>query len=115
MRTPAGTECPHYYEDFHRGRNQQECRLILANPESPPWRPSDCFRCPVPSILRANGSPDLILTARVRSGLLGFRRALEVTAWCRRHDRTVKDPYVGCSLCAEEQGDLARLEDTGEG
>ncbi|MFQ5945288.1 MAG: hypothetical protein ACE5NC_03475 [Anaerolineae bacterium] len=114
MRTPAGTECPHYYEDFHRGRNQQECRLIMANRDSPPWNPGDCFRCPVPAILRANGSPDLVLTARVGRSLLGLRRSVELTAWCRRHERPVQDPYVGCSLCAQEQGDLAGLLDDGE-
>lgn len=85
----------------------------MANRDSPPWHPSDCFRCPVPSILRANGSPNLVLTAHVRSGLLGLRRSVEVTAWCRKHDRSVEDPYVGCSWCAREQEDLPFLLDGG--
>src|SRR5688572_8219728 len=30
MRTPAGKECDFYYEDFHRGRELQECRIQKA-------------------------------------------------------------------------------------
>ena len=33
MRTPAGKECRFYYQDYNRGRNVQECRLIKANPD----------------------------------------------------------------------------------
>ena len=53
MRTPAGTECPHYYEDFHRGRSTQECRLIDRNPQSLPWTEAVCEKCSVPAIVRA--------------------------------------------------------------
>lgn len=54
MRTPDGKECRHYCEDFHRGRALQECRLIKSNRDLLNWRPEDCARCPVPSILQAN-------------------------------------------------------------
>ncbi len=28
MINPAGQECRFYYQDFHRGRSEQECRLV---------------------------------------------------------------------------------------
>ncbi len=101
MRTPAGTECPHYYEDFHRGRSQQECRLILRNPRSLPWSPEICAKCAVPSILRANGSEDLILEVTVVKRL-GRRKAVDVTAACLRHEAVIDDPYLGCPACRGE-------------
>ncbi|MBN1287306.1 MAG: hypothetical protein JXB47_18040 [Anaerolineae bacterium] len=112
MITPAGKECPHYYQDFHRGRSTQECRLIAANPESKPWRSKDCANCPVPDILRANASPDLMLKAHIDNGflglgLIGVRVAVE--AYCDKHSRPIKDPYVGCDLCNAERPGLAEI------
>ncbi len=96
MRTPAGKECRHYFQDFHRGRNIQQCRLIRENPESQPWKPGDCGRCQVPDILNANASPDLRLELGVRSVLLGLRRVLELRAWCRDEEIPVATAYTGC-------------------
>jgi len=98
MRTPAGTECPHYYEDFNRGRAVQECRLIKRNPSSLPWRPADCTSCPVPGIRRANPSPDLRLELGIyhRFGL--FRRK-RLEAHCLRVDCTVANPIEACERC----------------
>jgi hypothetical protein len=98
MKTPAGTECAHYYEDYNRGQSVQECRLIKANPESLPWKPQDCVRCPIPGILRANASPDMELTLTVQSRLLGLQRRLEVTATCLTHHVVIDDPHIGCRL-----------------
>ena len=102
MKTPAGAECKHYYEDFNRGRQTQECRLIQRNRESAAWTPDLCARCKVPEILRANGSPNLRLEASVvrRFGL--FRR-VKVTASCMRCMAPVKDPIRGCQTCAESE------------
>ena len=75
MVTPAGTECAHYYEDYHRGREVQECRLVRANPASELWQTKDCARCPVPGILRANGNPDMVLTLTIKRGPLGIGQA----------------------------------------
>lgn len=111
MRTPAGKECPHYYEDFNRGRNIQECRLVQANPDSMPWRPSDCARCPVPDIVRANASPQMKLTLTIRGAWLGFVRQLKVEAWCTKHDIPIDDPYTGCPLDAEENDALRLFRD----
>ena len=101
MRTPAGSECPHYFEDFHRGRNRQECRLIARNPGSRPWRPELCAVCPVPRFLQANACPKLVLRAQVRSGLLGLRRKVEVSAECRLSLAAVPEPEIGCGRCHE--------------
>jgi hypothetical protein len=102
MRIPAGKECPHYYEDFNRGRDIQECRLVKDNPESLAWRPQDCAKCPVPDIVLANASPHMRLTLTIRGVLLGFVRRMDVDAWCIKHDVAIKNPYVGCPLDAEE-------------
>ncbi|MEM6285021.1 MAG: hypothetical protein AAF787_22710 [Chloroflexota bacterium] len=104
MRTPAGKECKHYYEDYHRGANTQECRLIQGNMDSLPWHPSDCKRCPVPDILYANASPDLLLKLTVDTRLMGLGRKLIVEASCLRHKCEIADPYVGCLYCNEERG-----------
>lgn len=111
MITPAGKECPHYYEDFNRGRNVQECRLAMANPDSLPWRPADCARCPVPDIVRANSSQDMKLTLTIRTALLGFVRQVRVEAWCTRHDVPIENPYVGCPLDVEENPALKLFRD----
>jgi hypothetical protein len=95
MQTPAGKECKHYYQDFHRGRNIQECRLAKQNPESERWQPNDCNRCPVPDILLANADPDMELTLTIKRGFMGFGRRLEVTAHNRNDGSVIEDPYVG--------------------
>ncbi|MCU0513953.1 MAG: hypothetical protein MUE40_15460 [Anaerolineae bacterium] len=95
MRTPAGKECAHYYQDFHRGRDVQECRLEKANPQSARWQPGDCSKCPVPDILLANADPDMQLTLTIRPGFMGFFRRLEVVATSRSDGSVISDPYVG--------------------
>ena len=99
MRTPAGTECPYYYEDFYRGRSAQECRLIGRNARSEPWEPTLCARCTVPAILRANACPHMVLEARVVRRWLGLVRRVEVYAVCTEYQVEVEDPYVGCGHC----------------
>jgi hypothetical protein len=101
MRTPAGTQCHYYYEDFHRGREQQECRLIRANRRSLPWEPGLCSKCPVPEILRANGSPDMRLELTVKKKL-GLFISMDVEAHCVRHGRRIENPILGCAECAAE-------------
>ena len=112
MHTPAGKECRYYYEDFHRGRETQECRLIQQNPRSLPWTPDLCAKCSVPEILRANGSPSLRLelTSSKRFGLIS---QLKVDAYCSKHASPMANPIVGCAECAAEladQGSAAEAE-----
>jgi hypothetical protein len=104
MRTPAGKECKFYYGDFHRGRNEQACRLIEQNPESPPWQPSLCRTCPVPDILIANASGTLKLDGRVVKKFFGLSQHVEVEGWCSECFSIVPDPRQGCSNCARVRG-----------
>ena len=101
MRTPAGTECPHYFEDFHRGRGRQECRLVAQNPRSPTWKPDLCRTCRVPRILQANACPNLVLQASVLPGILGLGRRVEVRAECLMSLTDVSQPEIGCGHCHE--------------
>ena len=103
MITPAGTECRFYYEDYFRGRERQECRLINQNPESDPWQAKYCQSCPVPGILRANACPNLVLEGRVVKGFLGLSRKVAVSAICSKYLVDVPRPHVGCGHCHEER------------
>ncbi len=105
MKTPAGHECKFYYEDFHRGRNVQECR-IERTPNSRHWIPSECAKCPVPHILMANSSPFLHLTLESKARLLGLGHQMNVSARCEKHTIPVDDPYVGCTACNRERPGL---------
>ena len=106
MISPAGVECRFYYEDFYRGNSEQECRLIEKNPRSESWQPKDCSNCPVPEILMANSSPDLVLEGSIKKGVLGMGRRVEVTAFCSRH---LIDVEAGCSQCALEKPGFQEL------
>lgn len=106
MRTPAGKECRHYYEDYFRGRDVQECRLVKGNPESLRWKAVDCSRCPVPEILNANSSPHLELKLTIKTRLLGLGRTPHVEASCTRHRIKIEDAYVGCPKCHAERPGL---------
>ena len=109
MKTPAGKECRFYYKDYHRGKAEEHCRLVRNNSRSLDWQPKDCFHCPVPEILRANSSPDLVLEATIKQGILGMNRHVEVTAFCSRHLVEVDKPEVGCPQCAMERPGLKEL------
>jgi hypothetical protein len=106
MRTPAGKDCRFYYQDFHRGRHEQLCRLIQQNPDSLRWRPVDCTNCPIPDILQANASKDLELELTIKPRLLGIGRQKVIHARCLRHNIEIEDPYVGCPRCNEERPGL---------
>jgi len=99
MRTPAGSECPFYYADFHRGRQLQECRLVARTDGGGRWAPDLCARCRVPGIHLANACPNLVLEARVQPGFLGLGRGVRVSATCTKSGGIVSAPEVGCGLC----------------
>ena len=98
MRTPYGVECKFYYEDYNRGREIQECRLLAHSASSVPWTPKLCGTCPVPRILMANACPSMVLEARVGRRWL-LRRQVIVDAFCTRTRQRVEDPFVGCGHC----------------
>ncbi len=103
MRTPDGRECPFYYEDYFRGSEKQECRLIARNPNSSRWKPSLCRTCPVPNIMRQNACPHLALEASVQRSFLGLRERVVVYAVCSKHFTEVREPAIGCGRCHEER------------
>lgn len=98
VRTPAGKECQYYYEDYFRGRETKECRL-LAPAQAHEWSPSVCFRCPVPGILLANACPHLVLSGRVHRGWFGLRPHMRLSAHCSLTARPVLEPHIGCGQC----------------
>ncbi|HUT21489.1 MAG TPA: hypothetical protein VM366_20235 [Anaerolineae bacterium] len=100
MITPAGTDCRFYYEDFNRGRQVQECRLVAQNPGSAMWRPRLCQTCPVPAIQRANACPNMALEGWVGRRWLVIPQ-VKVSAHCTLNDQGVADPMVGCGHCHE--------------
>jgi hypothetical protein len=99
MRTPAGSDCPFYHADFHRGRQVQECRLVARTPGGGRWATDLCGRCRVPNIQRANACPNLVLQARVRPGWLGLGRGIDINASCVKSGGAVAEPEIGCGVC----------------
>ncbi len=99
MITPAGRECPYYYEDFNRGRALQECRLLESTPGGGEYTPDLCEKCKVPAIKIANACPNMVLEAKVERGFLGLRRRIEVTAFCTKALQDVPEPEIGCGQC----------------
>ena len=110
MHTPAGLECRYYYQDFHRGRSLQECRLIGLGAKPSQWEPKLCTHCPVPSILRANACPDMVLEAQVVRQWLGLVRRGGVRAVCARHHVQVHNPYVGCGRCHPQAATILQAQ-----
>ncbi len=100
MQTPAGKECPHFYGNYYRGREQEECRLLMEH--GLPWTPSLCETCPVPAIRQANACPHMRLRPVLRRDLLPpWRQRLHIEAYCTKTTRPVPEPKVGCGQCHE--------------
>jgi hypothetical protein len=102
MITPYGQECEYYYEDYHRGRSVQECRLLRDRPQGERWGPTLCRTCSVPAILRANACPEMVLRGRIVRRFLFWRR-VAVSAFCLEAVEEVENPYVGCGRCHLER------------
>ena len=100
MRTPAGFECPHFYGDYYRGRDREECRLLEASQPPQTWTADLCETCPVPSILRANACKHMRLNAEVTRSVFNlFRRRVHVTTFCEKSNHPVAQPEIGCGEC----------------
>jgi hypothetical protein len=98
MKTPAGRECPHFFGDYYRGRNVEECRLLKSNGQN--WSRDLCATCPVPDIARANSCQHMQLKAVVsRSVFTFFQRRVLVSAFCEKTERNVSEPQIGCGEC----------------
>ncbi len=100
MKTPAGTECPHFYGDYHRGRDHEECRLLQSSDPPQTYTPDLCEKCPVPGILRANACSDMRLNGHVTRSIFDlFQRRVYVTARCEKTSQRVDKPEIGCGEC----------------
>jgi hypothetical protein len=99
MRTPAGTECPYFYGDYYRGRNNEECRLLPGPGREKTWSRDLCASCSVPEITRANSCEHQTLQATVKRSLFGLRRHVEVESFCSKCRCEVSNPFVGCGQC----------------
>jgi hypothetical protein len=98
MKTPAGTDCIHFYGDYYRGRNVEECRLIKAQGGN--WTSDLCASCPVPGILRANSCEHLKLKAGIHRPITAlFQRRVQITAYCQKTHTEVAEPHIGCGEC----------------
>ena len=98
MKTPAGTECPHFYGDYFRGKNIEECRLLKAAGQN--WSPDLCKTCPVPGVARANACEHLRLNAFVGRPITAvFQRRVQLAPFCEKSKKPVAEPHVGCGEC----------------
>lgn len=100
MKTPAGRECPHFYGDYFRGRNVEECRLLKS--QGLPWAPALCASCPVPEIARANSCQYMKLKVRIARPISAvFQKRVQVDAYCEKSKLQVGEPQIGCGHCHE--------------
>ncbi len=98
MRTPAGSECNYFYGDYYRGRQQEECRLLIA--PGAHWTRDLCRTCPIPSITRANACEFMAFRAEVtRPVTAAFQRRVQVKAFCEKTEREVAEAHIGCGEC----------------
>lgn len=99
MKTPDGKECKYYYEDYYRGREKQECRLL--NSIIPPlnWQPRLCATCPIPDILRDNACTYMVLRPTLIRKFPFIKQSISVSAYCMKTEQVVKEPRIGCGEC----------------
>lgn len=99
MRTPAGKECRYFYGDYYRGRNTEECRLLMESNPPQTWKPSLCNTCPVPNIQLANGCEHMVLEGKVTRPFLIGKSQVQVSAYCKKSNKRVAEPQIGCGQC----------------
>jgi hypothetical protein len=98
MRTPAGKECSYFYGNYFRGRNDEECRLLQDSGER--WSRDLCATCPVPTIQQANACEFMKLRGTVSRPISALlQRRVQVSAYCEKVRRSVREPEIGCGEC----------------
>lgn len=97
MKTPADKECKYFYGDYHRGRKNEECRLL--DPAGLNWSPNLCEKCPVPNILLANSCENMEFTPYLTKPIFFMKKQVEVSAYCTKSNTKVDEPRVGCGQC----------------
>jgi hypothetical protein len=99
MRTPAGKECPYFYGDYYRGRQREECRLLLDADPPLPWRRDMCATCTVPDIMLANACPHMRLTPRLERPFPFIKQQVRIVPSCGKSGRKGFDAHIGCGQC----------------
>lgn len=99
MRTPAGKECQYFYGDYFRGRQREECRLLMEAEPPLRWTPELCQSCPVPEIALANACPNMGLSPSIGRSFPFLRRQVRVKAFCQKSGRAGFDSHIGCGEC----------------
>ena len=97
MKTPAGKECKFFYGDYYRGRNHEECRLLLDHGLE--WSSYLCEQCPIPDIVLANSCQYMKFHPQLKRPFIFMRPQVKVTAYCEKANSVVAEPKVGCSEC----------------
>lgn len=109
MRTPFGSECRFYYEDYHRGRDTQECHLVQQSSSRGNWSSQLCKRCPLPIIQQSNSCDNMVLSGQVRNGFLGLMRSMKISSYCSKAGNNVEEPQIGCGQCHADNPILGAL------
>jgi hypothetical protein len=97
MITPAGKECPHFFGDYHRGKNIEACRLLES--AGIDWEPSLCEKCPAPEILQANACEFQKLSPTLERPLFFMSPQIQIEAYCSKCECKVGEPQIGCGQC----------------
>jgi hypothetical protein len=97
MKNPAGKECIYFYGDYFRGRNHEECRLLLSHDQQ--WLPHFCDNCPIPKINQANACGNMIFTPTAYRPMFIFKSKLTIAIYCNKCECNVNNPIIGCGQC----------------
>ncbi len=98
--------CAYYHHDFHRGWENESCRLLETSPQPGlPWQRSLCNSCPVPGLLEHTNCQHLVLEGTV--GRHFFRARVQITfALCADSLEELTRPNR-CPACARNRDDMA--------
>jgi hypothetical protein len=99
MKTPYGFECRFFFGDYYRGRQHEECRLMVKENDIHQWTSKLCATCSVPEILLANACPNLIILAEISATFLGLNKRIKINASCTKTGQAVSEPHIGCGEC----------------
>jgi hypothetical protein len=97
MLTPTGKECRYFYGDYHRGRKNEECRLL--NPANLIWSPYLCEKCPIPDILLANACENIEYSPKLEKPFFFMKPQVRISAFCVKSNASVNEPRIGCGQC----------------
>jgi len=49
------------------------------------------------------------LEGRINKGFLGLNKRMEITTWCKKMERDVNEPEIGCGYCHADNPLLQQL------